>query len=178
MSVVLARPTATIYREEQNFAWWVYGLMILLLVLGLGALRSQRENLKEAVPAVRNLRSLEIPLYVLLGVGLPTVMVVSVLHLTTEVAPGVVRIWFGFFPTYRRSLVLSQIVRVEIVEYDAIREHGFWGARRTRDGEYVFTARGNRAVRLIMNDGGRVLIGSQRPEELAATLDRERRVAA
>jgi hypothetical protein len=178
MSVAVARPTIALYREEQNFAWWVYAIMVLLLLLGLGALRTQREPLKEAVPAVRNLRNLEVPLYVLVGVGLPSVMVVGVLHLTTEVAPGVCRLWFGWLPTYRRSLALAQVERIEIVQYNAWREHGFWGVRHGRDGELVFTARGNRAVRLIMTDGSRVLIGTQRPEELAATLDRERRAAA
>ena len=178
MSVVLPRPTVAIYHEEQNFAWWVYAAMLGLLLFGLGAFRSQREVLKEAVPAVRNLRSLELPLYVLVGIGLPSVMVVGVLHLTTEVSPGECRVWFGWLPTYRRSFVLSQVERVEIVQYHAIRDHGFWGIRRGRDGELVYSARGNRAVRLTMTDGTRVLIGTQRPEDLAATLERERRVAA
>jgi hypothetical protein len=178
MSVVLSRPIIALYREEQNFAWWVYATMVLILLLGLGAFRSQRETLKVAVPAVRNLRSLEVPLYIFVGVALPSALVVGVLHLTTEVAPGVCRIWYGWLPTYRRSLVLAQVERIEIVHYDALKDHGFWGVRRARDGELVFTARGNRGVRLFMTDGSRVLIGTQRPEELAATLDRERRAAA
>ena len=37
MSVATLRPPSAIYREEQNFAWWIYALLALMLALcGIG----------------------------------------------------------------------------------------------------------------------------------------------
>jgi hypothetical protein len=58
------------------------------------------------------------------------------------------------------------------VQYRPIADHGGWGIRSGRDGERALTARGNRGVRLVLADGTRLLIGSQRPEELAETIER------
>ncbi len=55
--------------------------------------------------------------------------------------------------------------------YRPIADYGFWGIRAGRDGERALIARGNRGVRLELTDGTRLLIGSQRPEALAAALD-------
>ena len=63
-----------------------------------------------------------------------------------------------------------------IVRYRALREHGFWGVRTTRDGERVLTARGDQAVRLFLSDGSRILIGTQRADDLAATIKSEMKV--
>jgi hypothetical protein len=86
-------------------------------------------------------------------------------------------VWYGWFPTLRREVALAGLDRVEVVEYAALSEHGFWGYRRGVDGEHVMTARGDRAVRLHFADGSRILIGTQRPEELAAVLEQERLAA-
>lgn len=170
LSVALARPTSAIYREEQHFAWWLYALLAVLAALGLSVL-----NLSRWTSLGWNL---ELPLPLLIGLGLPTLLVVGVLRMTTEVTPDACRVWFGWLPTYRRVIPLSSVRRVEIVRYQAIRDHGFWGVRMTRDGERVLTARGDRAVRLHLSDGSRVLIGTQRPEDLASVLGREGRLFA
>lgn len=178
MSVALSRPASALYREEQNFAWWLYAAlasMVVLAALGLAYLRHS-EPPRSHVPT--SWSRLEVPLYLLVGFGLPTILVVGVLHMTTEVDPRACRIWFGWLPTYRRVIPLAEVARVEVVRYRACRDHGFWGIRTSRDGERVLTARGDQAVRLHLRDGSRVLIGTQRPEDLAGILERERRSLA
>jgi hypothetical protein len=86
------------------------------------------------------------------------------------VGPEACCVTFGWVPTYRHSIRLDDVVGVEIVAYRAIREHGFWGIRTMPSGERVLTARGNQAVRVFLRDGRCVLIGTQRPEELARAL--------
>ncbi|GIW87191.1 MAG: hypothetical protein KatS3mg108_1515 [Isosphaeraceae bacterium] len=176
MSVALPQPVSAIYREEQNFAWWLYGLLALMAGLGIVLVRLHHgsENRNVAVPGTG--WNVEVPIPILVGIGLPTILVIGVLHMTTEVTPEACRVWFGWVPTFRRSIPLGSIRAVEIVEYNAWRDHGFWGVRLTRDGERVMTARGNRAVRIYLADGTRYLIGTQRPEELAGVLERERRL--
>jgi hypothetical protein len=176
-SLAALRGPSAIYREEQNFAWWLYALLALMLLLCGLALKLRGAAAAPPPPPAQGFR-VEVPLPLLVGLVLLPVLVVGVLHMTTEVTPECCTVSFGWVPTYRRAIPLGEVRRVEVVRYRAIRDHGFWGLRTTRDGERVFTARGDRAVRLHLADGSRVLIGSQRPEELAAVLERERQSVA
>jgi hypothetical protein len=148
------------------------GLMVLLCGL---AFTTPRAGTAE-VPEAQGLR-LEVPVFMLVGLSLPSILVVGVLHMTTEVAAGECQVTFGWIPTVRRRYSLSQVIQVEQVNYRAIRDHGFWGVHHLKNGECVLTARGSCAVRLHMADGNRVLIGTQRPEELAGVIERERQQA-
>lgn len=176
MSIAAIQRPSALYREEQNFPWWLYVLLGVMVLLCALAIVTPRVGAAE-VPEARGFR-VEVPAFLLVGLSLPSILVVGVLHMTTEVAAGECQISFGWVPTVRRRYALSQVVRVEQVCYRAIRDHGFWGVHHLKNGECVLTARGSSAVRLHLADGTRVLIGTQRPEELAAILERERRESA
>ncbi len=174
VSVVAIQPPAAIYREEQYFAWWLYAVLAAMVVIGWLAIALPQNSVVPGAVGAPVARS-RIPLSFLVGLFLPPVLVVGVLRMTTEVTASTCRVWFGIVPTYRRAILLEEIRRVEIVRYRPIRDHGFWGVRTTKDGERIWTARGDRGVRVHLADGSRVLIGSQRPEDLAAVLDRAAR---
>jgi hypothetical protein len=176
VSVALTRPAPALYHEEQNFAWWLYAALASMVALAaLGIVWHDDAKPGQTLPPA-SWTKVEVPLYLVIGFGLPTVLVACVLHMTTEVDPNACRVWFGWLPTYRRIIPLSEIARIEVVRYHAFRDHGFWGVHTGRDGERALTARGDCAVRLHLRDGTRVLIGTQRPDELAGVLERERLV--
>jgi hypothetical protein len=162
---------AVVYREEQNFAWWIYALLGLMFVVAGFSPGWTNAGAGNAVGAAKGW-NLTIPISLAVGLAVPTILVLGVLRMTTEVRPGDVRVWFGWIPTYQECVDLSSIERIEVVTFRPIAEHGFWGVRRGADGERVLTARGNRGVRLHMADGGRVLIGSQKPEVLAQAIEK------
>ena len=81
------------------------------------------------------------------------------------------RVWFGWVPIYRRVVPLGDIRRVELVTFRPIADYGFWGVRSGRDGDARLIARGNRGVRLELVDGSLLVIGSQRPDELALAIE-------
>lgn len=173
MSVAAIRAPSAIYREDQNFAWWLYALLVLMgafCVLGL-KLAFGAAQTEQGGPWWR----LEVPVLFAVGVLVPPILLVGVLHMTTVVTPDSCRVWYGWVPTYRRTFSLAEVRKVEIVCYNAFQDHGFWGVRTARDGERILTARGDRGVRIHLSDGSRILIGSQRAEELAAVLEREHR---
>ena len=171
VSVAALRPAGVVYREEQYFAWWIYALLGVMVALAwLGPFWLHRGGPQPAV-AAQGWR-LEVPIVLAVGLVLPSTLVFGVLRMTTEVTPTDVRVWFGWIPTYRHFVALNDIVRLEVVRYRPIADYGFWGVRSGRDGERVLSARGNMGVRIYLNDGTRLLIGSQRPEALAAALDR------
>jgi hypothetical protein len=169
--VATLQPAAAVFREEQYFDWRVYALIAsLVLSTGLGLLWSTDHLSWQAIPDL--LRSAQIALGGLLGLAAPVFLVVMLLHMTTEVTPTDLRVWFGWIPVYRRVVAVDEIRRIEVVSYRPIAEYGGWGIRSGPDGERVLTARGNRGVRLELVDGSRLLIGSQRPEALATALER------
>jgi hypothetical protein len=170
-TVATLTPAATVFREEQNFPWWLYALLAAWAALSCLAPSFARGVFDLPADQPRP-GLLEFPLISVVGLSLPLVLVIGVLRMTTEVTPTRVRVWFGWLPTYRHEVVLSDVLRVEVVRYRPLADYGFWGVRRGKDGERVLNARGNRGVRLYLADESKLLIGSQRPEELALYLEK------
>jgi hypothetical protein len=101
---------------------------------------------------------------------LPLGLAFNVLCLRTTVTEKELSVSFGaLFPFYRRRIATADIVSSEAVTYSPLAEYGGWGIKWGRGGA-ALNARGNRGVRLTLRDGRRVLVGSQRPEELAEAL--------
>jgi hypothetical protein len=171
VAVASFQPAAVIYREEQNFDWRAYALLIAAEVLFWAPLLWKVQN--SVNPAdILNRHPYEFSLGFTLCVVLPVVLVVGFLRMTTEVTPSQLRVWFGWIPTYRRIVPLGTIVRLEVVSYRPLADYWGWGIRSGRDGERVLNARGNRGVRIDFADGTRLLVGSQQPEALAMALER------
>ena len=170
MAVASLLPAAAVYREEQNFDWRVYALVVLaetMVVAGLVWLY-QRGHLPNPSGSPRELA---LSLLIASAVCAPLLIVVGFLRMTTEVTPTDVRVWFGWLPTYRRFVAIGLVQKIEVVSYRPLLDHGGWGLRAGPDGERVLTARGTRGVRLDLTDGARLLIGSQRPEALALAIE-------
>jgi hypothetical protein len=152
-------PEAVVFREEQYFDWRVYSAFALLeAITGVGLARG-------------HLWSADFMLGLVIGLVLLLLLMIFLLYMTTEVTPTDVRVWFGWTPTYRRLVPIGTICRIEVVTYRPIADFGFWGICSGRDGERALIARGNRGVRLELNDGTKLLIGSQRPEALARAIE-------
>jgi hypothetical protein len=92
------------------------------------------------------------------------------MHLITEVRER------GVFLHFRllwkpRQFPFSAILSVEPVSYQPMEQFGGRGIRRGRHG-WAYTVSGTRGVDLKLAGGEHFLIGSQRAEELAATIRR------
>jgi hypothetical protein len=171
VTVASFQPAAIVYREEQNFDWRAYALLIAAEVAFWAALFWKVYTHPQ--PAViLNHHGLELAIAIAICVGFPVLLLVGFLRMTTEVTPADLRVWFGWIPTYRRMVLVDAVVRVEVVSYRPLADYWGWGIRSGRDGERVLNARGNRGVRIELADGTRLLVGSQRPEELARVLER------
>lgn len=168
MSVAAIQPPAVVYHEEQFFDWWIYAAMGVMEALAWLTLAWW---FRQPPVDAGSGWGLEIPLGAAVGLVLPPVLLVGVLRMTTQVTPSMVVVWFGWVPTYKRSIALESIRKVEVVQFRPLAEHGGWGVRSTRDGERALTARGDRGVRLTLVDGSGLVIGSQTPELLAGSID-------
>jgi len=72
-----------------------------------------------------------------------------------------------------RRIPVKDIQSLELATFHPLRDYGGYGIRTTRT-EKAYLASGDRGVRLTLDGGAKVLIGSQKPEELQAVLSRLR----
>ncbi len=98
------------------------------------------------------------------GVAFPGLFCVA--KLTTEVRSD--GLYYRFFPFHIRFRMVTaeSLVSYEVQTYRPIRDYGGWGIRYGR-GSKAYNVSGNRGVMLELSDGQRLLIGSQKPDDLA-----------
>jgi hypothetical protein len=82
-----------------------------------------------------------------------------------------------FFPFVHKNIPLREIAHWEARIYHPIREYGGWGIRYAgkRKG-WAYNVSGNFGVQLDLKNGERLLIGSQRADQLASALERAKAV--
>ena len=68
-----------------------------------------------------------------------------------------------------KPIPLENIVSIKTDNYSALGDYGGWGVRGNKK-DRCYNARGNRGVRITYNNGNKLLIGSQKPEELELIL--------
>jgi hypothetical protein len=148
------------FREEQRFEWfWTAMFCVPAVIVGYGLY--WQAGLSQ--PSISS---------ALLWPAFAVAVVVAVwflrLKMVTEVRDeGLYVCFVWLWP--ERTIPWDQIRSVETRTYRPIRDFGGWGVRWAARG-IVYHARGNRGVRLVLASGERVLIGSQRPDDLARAI--------
>lgn len=109
--------------------------------------------------------------------GLVIVVAVMVMlayaHLDVMVTDDEVVIRFRPFHIRGRRIPLRELAEVHARDYRPIAEYGGWGIRLSGNG-MAYNTHGTRGVQLVLKNGTRILIGSQRSDELAAALRHRR----
>jgi Family of unknown function (DUF6141) len=101
------------------------------------------------------------------GIALPVLFLVG--NLTVEVrSDGLYYRFFPFHWSFRR-ISGETLVKHEVRSYSPIRDYGGWGIRYGRGGK-AYNVSGKRGVMLEFSDGRNLLIGSQKPEDLASAI--------
>jgi hypothetical protein len=98
------------------------------------------------------------------GIAFPVLFLAG--NLTVEVrSDGLYYRFFPFHWSFRR-ISAETLSKHEVHKYRPIRDYGGWGIRYGREGK-AYNVSGDRGVMLELSDGSRLLIGSQKPEDLA-----------
>lgn len=156
-----------LFREVQYFRqWWLW--LIVLFIAGL-SWHTAIEQLVFGIPSGNKPASdLEVlVIWIVFGILLPALFWFG--RLITEVRRD--GLYFCFFPFHLsfKKIPFTQIRKYEVRTYSPA-EYGGWGIRGWSD-DMVYNVSGNRGVQLELVNGKRLLIGSQRPEELAEAID-------
>jgi hypothetical protein len=142
------------FREEQKFEWfWTVVWMVPVVMIGYGLYRQAMSP---------------ILLWPALVVTAVVVVWMNQSKLISEVRSDVLWIRFVLLSS-ERAIPWREIRRVEAITYRPIKDFGGWGVRWAARG-IVYNARGKRGVRMELASGERVLVGSQRAEDLARAI--------
>jgi len=176
---IKAPPDETFYfHEEQRFhQLWLWtlitalsGLVILLFVFGMYKQLYLGEPWgSNPMPDV--LLWILGPVYILFGFSFFWLFVTS--RMTTEVLKDAIIIKYRPFHRKFRKIPLVHIANYQARTYRPIAEFGGWGVRFW---PYLraYNVYGNRGVELEFMNGRKLMIGSQRPEELVNAIDKAR----
>ena len=160
------------FREVQGFRqWWLW---VLLLVTALGTVGLFGYGIYvqviQGTPWGDNPMS-DTGLIVTgvattaLTVGLAALLLSA--RLITEVRSDGLHI--RFFPMRWKAIPYESMASYQARTYHPIRDYGGWGIRWGREGK-AYIVSGNQGLQLLLNDGRKVLIGSQRSQELEAAV--------
>ncbi len=156
-----------IFRESQRFTQkWVW-LLVTLMAVGIWIMtlvhfffaRPGQTSLSTDIIVVLS--------WALAGVGVPILFLT--IELVTEVRTDGLYVRMIPFHLHFKRFTWGEIRECKAREYDPIREFGGWGIRWGKSGR-AYNISGSCGVQLVLNDGRRLLIGSQRAEELAAAM--------
>jgi len=107
--------------------------------------------------------SMLVILWVLIGIIMPLFFYTLRLH--TTVFNDSIELRFGPLKICKREIKVDEIVSFQNRVYKPIKEYGGWGIRigfRKR----AVSMSGNRGVELVLKNGKKFMIGTQRPDEL------------
>lgn len=96
-----------------------------------------------------------------------------ILSIKLKIEVNLFELNFSIFPFFIRPkrYKFSEIEKAEEITYHPLRDFGGWGIRYGK-GMWAYTAFGNRGVLILLKNGKRFLLGSQKPEELARSINK------
>lgn len=158
----MRQTTFTRFREEQRFrqlwTWLVIGFVATLQWWGF----IQQILLGQPWGDNPGPDWMMVLFWLVFGIGFPLFFLY--LRLVVTVTDEVIDI--RFYPLTRRTIPIADVQHVEARTYSAIGEYGGWGIRGLTGSNRAYNVSGNRGVELVLSDGRKVLIGSQRADAL------------
>jgi hypothetical protein len=157
-----------IFHEVQQFRQiWLW--LIILLPVGIlwyGAI--QQFVFKQPFGSKPAPDSVLFISWLIVGIALPALFYSS--KLITEVRDDGVYLRFFPFHLSFRKIPFDRLSKYEARTYNPLLEYGGWGIRYGWKGK-AYNVSGDRGVQLELSNREQILIGSQKPEELAYAID-------
>ena len=159
-----------LFKETQRFP---QGLIWLILVCTNGPLHYFfTRNFIRAVPFdEKPITSLSLTLVFLLS--LIIIIFFLIIRLETIIKEDGIYVRFYPFHSHYRIYTWDSISQAYVREYKPIAEYGGWGMRMGLFGSGpAFNISGNKGIQLVFHDNSKLLIGTQRPDEMTEVLRR------
>lgn len=170
----MAEQNEPMFTEVQRFRqlWiWLLTIISAVAMLGIvGGLVVQRDFATLWQESHAGM-IVSIMAMILVALGLPILFYAT--KLITEVHPDGIYVRFVPFHLSYRKMLFADLKSYEARAYSPLGEYGGWGIRYGAGGKrnMAYNVSGNRGVQLEFKDGRRLLIGSQKPDELVRAID-------
>lgn len=151
------------FTERQFFARWVFVVLTLSTILPIMLIYSLPVKPEEA---------LAFNWTMIFVIVLPILLLLTLGVMQTEVHNDELLVTFGLLRLIKYHFPYSDIHSVAVRTYSPLMEYGGWGIRGLGK-KRALNMRGDRGVQLEITRKGKpvsMLIGSQRPEELAQAI--------
>ena len=144
------------YQEEQHFDQvWVWALLGIELVVLLIPLILTSQPWWTMILSV--------------GVMVLTMGLLASFKLYTRIDSSGIHYRMKPFHWKEQTIPWEDIDQLFVRKYSPILEYGGWGIRYGRNGR-AFNLRGNYGIQIVKKDGKRVLLGTQKPDEVSRQL--------
>ena len=157
--------TEYIFHEEQSFALWLRLLVALSMIwiVPVSIVQLIKDSSKQGSPEI-----LPIILLIVAGIFVPIAigLLFWLLKLETEVRPDGLYVRYFPFHIHFKRFTVDDLSEYYARKYRPIREYGGWGIRCSFGKGKAYNVSGNKGVQLVFRSGKRLLIGSQRADEL------------
>lgn len=150
-----------LFREVQKFNyWWIWAMLILITLIPSYGIYKQ---VILGIPFGDNPTS-DIGLLVFLIIMLLLLLMFGMIRLTTEFTETFIDI--RYFPFLKKRFHFSDIGSMEIVDYGFVG----YGIRLGTSYGTVYNTRGSKGLSIVLNDGKKYCVGTQKPEEIQTVI--------
>ena len=88
------------------------------------------------------------------------------IKLTTVITEQDISIRFNLLHRKPKTIAWNEVQKAEIVTYKPIMDYGGWGIKYGGLNTIAYNVSGNKGLQLYLKNGKKILIGTQKPEEL------------
>ena len=160
----------TLFEEKQRFTqWWLW---VLLLAVNTPFLWGIYQQIIKGIPFGDKPMS---DTALLLTAGLILLVTTSLLFVRLETYIYKDRIEARFFPLQLKTALYywDDVEDAVVRTYAPLKEYGGWGLRYSFSGHgKALNCSGNRGLQLVLKSGKKILIGTNKSDELAYTIEK------
>ena len=155
-----------LFSETQHFSKWIFILVIAItifvFILNLNISSETFEDLSSKGDSIA---------IIILTFFLPISIAALIFLMKLQTTVKSDCIYIRFFPLRTKKISFDQIEQCYARKYKPILEYGGWGIRGSFSKGKAYNARGNKGVQLVLKNGKKILIGSQKHDLLAETIN-------
>lgn len=158
------------FKEEQRFnQWWMWLIISLTSFTVLGLAMNKIYNSSPSEPLQSNNLAYHWQVLILIGVVALVFLVaygIFTAKLETEIKDRSIYYRFKPFVLSFKKIRAEDIASYQVREYSPIAEYGGWGYRYGFGNGKALNVKGNMGLQLKLKNGKKLLIGTQKPEEM------------
>lgn len=158
-----------LFYEKQRFTqWWIW---LILLPLNAVFIFGIYRQVIGGVPFGDKPMS---DTGLLMASGLMLLLTIAMANIKLETYVRNEGLYVRFFPFHLkfRHFAWSHLVKIYVRTYSPVTEYGGWGLRLGIFGSgFAYNIRGDKGLQLQFPSGKKILIGTQKPDELSRILD-------